>query len=75
MRFVKALCAAAALWCMLAGLAAAQTFEIKGVAFSDSVYLSDEELQAIEDRYVGRPLVFADLEKMLGDVQTLYSRS
>ena len=75
MRFVKPLFVAAAMWCMLVGVAAAQTFEIKGIAFSDSVYLSDEELQAIEDRYVGRPLVFADLEKMLGDVQTLYSRS
>ncbi|WP_224823225.1 ShlB/FhaC/HecB family hemolysin secretion/activation protein [Cognatishimia sp. MH4019] len=68
-------CMAFAPWFALTGAAFAQSFQIKGIEFSDSAYLSDADLQAIELQYVDRPLVFADLEKMLGDVQTLYSRA
>lgn len=62
-------------WIALSVGVQAQTFQINGVAFSDSVYLSDEELQAVADKYTNRPIAFGDLEQMLADVQTLYTRS
>jgi hemolysin activation/secretion protein len=53
--------------------AAAQSFSISGVAFSNSAYLSDAELQAVAARYTGRAITFADLEEMLAEVQALYT--
>ena len=53
----------------------AQTFEISGVDFSDSVYLDEAELQAVAAPYVARPVEFDDLQKLLGEVQGLYSRA
>ncbi|MBM9595916.1 ShlB/FhaC/HecB family hemolysin secretion/activation protein [Roseitranquillus sediminis] len=54
--------------------ATAQTFLIDAVAFEDSTYLSEDELQDVARRYVGRPITFPDLTEMLDDVEQLYLR-
>lgn len=64
-----------AFWGLMVASVAAQSFEIRRVNFSDSAYLSDEELQAVAAKYTNRPISFSDLEAMLADVQTLYSRA
>lgn len=65
---------AAALAVLLAGVAPAlaQTFTIEAVAFGDSTYLPDEELQGVARGYVDRPINFADLTAMLDEVEQLY---
>ncbi|MEM9708504.1 MAG: ShlB/FhaC/HecB family hemolysin secretion/activation protein [Pseudomonadota bacterium] len=50
----------------------AQTFEIDGVAFSESVYLEDDELQDIASDYTGRPISFNDLQDLLDEIQASY---
>jgi hemolysin activation/secretion protein len=55
--------------------AQAQTFQVADVVFSESVYLQPAILQEIEDRYTNRDVTFADLQAMVGEVQTLYSEA
>lgn len=52
--------------------AEAETFSLKGVTFSDSVYLTDAQLQAAVAPYLNRPITFADVQQMLADIDRLY---
>lgn len=56
-----------------ASQADAQTFTLKGVRFSDSVYLDDAELQSVVAPYLDRPIGFDDVQRMLADVNRLYA--
>jgi len=58
-----------------ASSASAQSFELKGVTFTDSVYLADQELQGEIQPYMDRPLTFADIQEMTARVQALYTRA
>ena len=53
----------------------AQSFEVAGVRFNKSAYLQQEKLQEIAKGIVNRPIVFADLEEMVAEIQGLYSES
>lgn len=53
----------------------AQSFEISSVRFNKSAYLQQEILQVIAKGIVNRPIVFADLQEMIAEVQELYSES
>lgn len=53
----------------------AQSFEISGVQFTESAYLQEEKLQEIAQGVVNRPIIFADLQEMVAEVQELYSVS
>ena len=68
-----ALLAAATL--LAATPAAAQSFEIEAVRFSQSAYLSSQALVDTAAPYTGRPITFSDLEKMLDDIQRLYAQA
>ncbi|MEM9341946.1 MAG: ShlB/FhaC/HecB family hemolysin secretion/activation protein [Pseudomonadota bacterium] len=68
----RALCALALMFPLSA---AAQTFQISGVDFSDSDYLTEIELQEIAARYVNRPIGLSDLQELVSEVQNLYGRS
>lgn len=57
------------------GQARAVEFTLKGVDFSDSAYLSDAALEAAAAPYVNRPIGFEDLQKLVADVQALYSNA
>ncbi len=50
----------------------AQTFQLSGVKFSSSDYLSDAELQGAVAPYLNRDIEFPDVEKMVAAVQGLY---
>lgn len=65
----------AALLCLVPGHPYAQSFEIDAVDFSESVYLSEEELQAIAAQYTDRSISLADLQEMVAAVQTLYTEA
>lgn len=60
---------------LLPSAAAAQSFQLNDVRFSDSIYLSDAELNAVATQYEGRTVGFDDLEALLADVQALYLQS
>lgn len=60
----------ALLFCGQAALA--QTFTLRGVAFSDSVYLSDKQLQDTAAPYLNRPISLTDVQEMLAAVNRLY---
>lgn len=68
---LAALCMAlmGALW---SGPATAQTFQLNDVVFDGSDYLSDADIRAVTARYVGRPIGFADLQAMIGELNALY---
>ena len=55
--------------------AVAQTFQIRGVDFSESDYLTNEELQEVASGYVNRQIGLNDLQAMVQEVQDLYGRS
>lgn len=55
--------------------AVAQSFSIERVAFPDSAYLSQSELQAVASRYTDRSITFSDLEALLAEVQGLYAEA
>lgn len=52
--------------------AAAETFTLRGVTFSKSIYLSEQQLQDAVAPYLNRPITFEDVQKMLADVDRLY---
>lgn len=56
----------------LPGIVAAQSFSISGVAYDESAYFSQEELDAIAADYVGRPITFNDLQAMVAAVNDAY---
>ena len=65
----------AALAVLITSTASAQTFQLKGVRFTDSVYLKEAELQATVKPYMNRPITFADVQEMYGKVQALYTKA
>ncbi len=48
-------------------------FDLKGLVFSQSEFIGAAELQSIRGRYVGRTITFADLLKIVAEVNALYS--
>ncbi len=50
-----------------------QTFQLSGVRFNESVYLSDDALQGAIGPYMNRPIVFENVERMMADVEALYA--
>jgi hemolysin activation/secretion protein len=58
---------------MAASQAVAQSFTLKGVRFSDSVYLDQDQLQAVVKPYLDRPIRFQDVQRMVADVNRLYA--
>jgi len=55
--------------------ASAQTFQIEGVAFESSDYLTDELLNSVSAKYISRPITFDDLQAMIDELNLLYARS
>ncbi|MEO1205465.1 MAG: ShlB/FhaC/HecB family hemolysin secretion/activation protein [Pseudomonadota bacterium] len=47
-------------------------FKLTAVTFSRSAFLSPPDLQAIAAKYTGREITFADLQRILADVNALY---
>lgn len=60
------------MWCNSA-TAQEPTFSLSGVAFTPSIYLSDDELQGAVAPYMNRPITFTDVQAMLADVRRLYT--
>lgn len=58
-----------------AAIAEGPSFELNGVAFTDSAYLDAADLSAATDPYMNRPISFADVQAMLADVQRLYAQA
>ncbi|MFP1644558.1 ShlB/FhaC/HecB family hemolysin secretion/activation protein [Pontitalea aquivivens] len=52
--------------------AQAETFTLRGVTFSDSIYLTEGQLQGAVAPYLNRPITFDDVQKMLADIDRLY---
>jgi len=49
-----------------------EQFQLSGVSFNASGFLSKEALEGIAQKYVGRPVSFADLNALLREVNALY---
>jgi hemolysin activation/secretion protein len=49
-----------------------EQFQLSGVSFNASVFLAKEALETIAQKYVGRPVSFADLNALLREVNALY---
>jgi hemolysin activation/secretion protein len=49
-----------------------EQFQLSGVSFNASVFLAKETLESIAQKYVGRPISFADLNALLREVNALY---
>lgn len=67
--------AALAAFCAFTGIAEAQTFTLNGVVFDESAYFTPEELQAVAAPYIGRPIAFDDLSRMMAALQALYTEA
>lgn len=48
-------------------------FELQAIRFNESAFISADQLQAIADDYIGRPVRFADLNAMIGRINRLYA--
>lgn len=53
----------------------AQTFQLRGVDFTPSIYLEDSELQEAVAPYLNRPIRVSDVREMTDRVQSLYTRA
>lgn len=51
---------------------AAQSFQLSGIEFSESDYLTEDELQGVVRPFLNRDIEFSDVQKMLTAVQGLY---
>lgn len=73
MRYVLAFCLTIlALGWLGNGPAQAQSFTLNGVKFDQSAYFDESDLQATVAPYVGRPITFEDLSRMIADLQAMY---
>lgn len=52
-----------------------EAFELRGITFNASVYLERETLEGIARGYVGRPIRFADLNRLLREINALYEQA
>lgn len=66
---------ALALVCLSAVASRAQSFLLRDVKFTESAYLSEEELNEVVAPWVGRQVTFDDLIAMMGAIRTHYLRS
>jgi hemolysin activation/secretion protein len=48
-------------------------FELREIRFSESAFISDDELSAIASEYLNRPVRFADINDMVGRINQLYA--
>lgn len=47
-------------------------FDLEGVRLNESVFLSEEELSALVRQYIGRSVSFAELQRLVADINALY---
>lgn len=50
-------------------------FELESISFNASTFLEKAELQAVAERYVGRPITFADLNELVRTINSQYSEA
>lgn len=49
-------------------------FELKAIRFNESAFIDAATLSEIGSRYVGRPVRFADLNEMIGEINAIYAQ-